>query len=162
MALTLLAKRLPVTVQSIMQGISTVELTGRFQLIDGEIPVLLDVGHNPQAVQTLVDFIRDTYPEKRIHAVFAMMKDKDIPGVLEIMKPVVFRWYFAPLNDNPRCVSETAMREFFQQCKIARVDFGFSGLQEAFANARNNARKGDLILVFGSFFLVSEYLAGLT
>lgn len=162
MALTLMAKRLPVTVQSIMQGISTVELTGRFQLIDGEIPVLLDVGHNPQAVQTLVDFIRDTYPEKRIHAVFAMMKDKDIPGVLEIMKPVVFRWYFAPLNDNPRCVSEASMREFFQQCKIARVDFGFSGLQEAFANARNNARKGDLLLVFGSFFLVSEYLAGLT
>lgn len=162
MALTLLAKRLPVTVQSIMQGISTVQLTGRFQLIDAEIPVLLDVGHNPQAVQTLVDYIRDYYPEKRIHAVFAMMKDKDIPGVLEIMKPVVFRWYFAPLNDNPRCVSEASMREFFQQCKISRVDFGFSGLQEAFASARNNAGKGDLLLVFGSFFLVSEYLAGLT
>ncbi|WP_338040506.1 glutamate ligase domain-containing protein [Methylocucumis oryzae] len=66
---------------------------------------LLDVGHNPQAVTTLAEHLRLYYPDKKIHAVFSMMKDKDIAGVLAIMKPVVEHWYFAPLV-NPRAASE--------------------------------------------------------
>ncbi len=161
MAVTRLSSRLPMSVDSIKQGIASVELTGRFQLINDDITVLLDVGHNPQAVQTLVDFINDNFPGKCIHAVFAMMKDKDISGVIDIMKPVVYQWYFAPLKDNPRCVSEASMQAYFQQCEITNVTFGFSGLQEALNSAKTKAGKSDLLLVFGSFFLVSEYLAGL-
>jgi len=33
---------------------------------------------------------------------------------------------------------------------------GFSGFAQAFAAAKKHAQAGDLILVFGSFFLVSE------
>lgn len=161
MAVTLLSSRLPISVDSIRQGIYSVELTGRFQFIDDEIPVLLDVGHNPQAVQTLVDYLSDNFPDKRIHAVFTMMKDKDILGVINIMKPLVHQWYFAPIKDNPRCASEAMMQEYFEQCKITGVDFGFSGLRDALDNAKAKAGKNDLLLVFGSFFLVSEYLAGL-
>ncbi|PKM36350.1 MAG: bifunctional tetrahydrofolate synthase/dihydrofolate synthase [Gammaproteobacteria bacterium HGW-Gammaproteobacteria-10] len=161
MAVNLMSSRLPITADSIRRGIESVELTGRFQFINDELPVLLDVGHNPQAVKTLVDYLSDNFPDKRIHAVFAMMKDKDIPGVIDIMKPLVHRWYFAPINDNPRCASETMMQEYFEQCKITAVDFGFSGLQDALNSAKAKAGKNDLLLVFGSFFLVSEYLAGL-
>lgn len=161
MAVTQMAERLPIGIESIKRGIETVELTGRFQLIEDDVPVLIDVGHNPQAVQTLVDYINDNFPNKRIHAVFAMMRDKDISGVIEIMKPVIYRWYFAPLKGNPRCASESMMRECFEQCRITGVDFGFSGLQDALINAKSKAGKDDLLLVFGSFFLVSEYLAGL-
>ncbi len=161
MAVTLLSSRLPISVDSIRKGIESVKLTGRFQFINDEIPILLDVGHNPQAVQTLVDYLSTNFSGKRIHAVFTMMKDKDIPGVISIMKPLVHQWYFAPLKENPRCASETMMQEYFEQCKITSVDFGFSGLQDALNSAKNKAGKNDLLLVFGSFFLVSEYLAGL-
>ncbi|MGR9043824.1 MAG: bifunctional tetrahydrofolate synthase/dihydrofolate synthase [Gammaproteobacteria bacterium] len=152
---------LPVGSSAIAQGLNTVQLTGRFQLIKGNIPVLLDVGHNPQAVRTLAEHLRNYYSGQNIHAVFSMMKDKDIGGVLGVMKPVVKDWYFAPLPDNPRCASETQMREMFSQNSIADVNFGFANFTEAFAAARKKAEKDDLLLVFGSFFLVSEYLAGL-
>lgn len=152
---------LPVGSSAIAQGLNTVQLTGRFQLIKGNIPVLLDVGHNPQAVRTLAEHLRNYYSGQNIHAVFSMMKDKDIGGVLGVMKPVVKDWYFAPLPDNPRCAPETQMREMFSQNSIADVNFGFANFTEAFAAARKKAEKDDLLLVFGSFFLVSEYLAGL-
>lgn len=157
LAVAKMAERLPVTEASIRQGLAYVHLAGRFQLIDGEIPVLLDVGHNPQAVRTLADYVTAVFPGRRIHAVFSMMKDKDIAGVLDIMDHVVYDWFFAPLA-NPRAASETMMREIFSQSPVSRVSFGFAGFTEAFAAAKKQSREGDLLLVFGSFFLVSECL----
>jgi len=157
LALTKMDGILPVTEASIKQGLENVRLAGRFQLIDGKIPVLLDVGHNPQAVKTLADYLTAVFPGKRVHAVFSMMKDKDIAGVLEIMNHVVYDWFFAPLA-NPRTATESAMREIFSQSSVSRVSFGFAGFTEAFSAAKNQSREGDLLLVFGSFFLVSECL----
>jgi dihydrofolate synthase/folylpolyglutamate synthase len=157
LAVTQLTKTLPVSEASIRQGLEKVQLTGRFQLIAGEIPVLLDVGHNPQAVRTLVEYVTNMFPGRRIHAVFSMMKDKDIAGVLEIMNPVVHDWFFAPLA-NPRAATEPVMREIFLQSSVSDVSFGFSGFAEAFSAAKNQSQKGDLLLVFGSFFLVSDCL----
>ncbi|MFU8789409.1 MAG: bifunctional tetrahydrofolate synthase/dihydrofolate synthase [Methylobacter sp.] len=157
LAVTKMSKVLPVTETSIKQGLAYVRLAGRFQLIDGKIPVLLDVGHNPQAVRTLADYVTAAFPGKRIHAVFSMMKDKDIAGVLEIMNVVVYDWFFAPLA-NPRAATESVMRDIFSQSPVSRVSFGFSGFAEAFSAAKNQSQEGDLLLVFGSFFLVSECL----
>jgi dihydrofolate synthase/folylpolyglutamate synthase len=152
-----MAEILPVTEAAIKQGLEKTQLAGRFQLIDGEIPVLLDVGHNPEAVKTLAEYVAAVFPGRRIHAVFSMMKDKDIAGVLEIMNHVVYDWFFAPLA-NPRTATESVMREIFSQSSVDRVSFGFSGFAEAFSAAKCQSREGDLLLVFGSFFLVSECL----
>lgn len=157
LAIRLLAERLPVSVAAIGRGIGHVELAGRFQLISGDIPVLIDVGHNPEAVSTLVDYLQAYFPDKRVLAVFSMMKDKDISGVLEIMKPVVTQWFFAPLA-NTRATSETAMREIFLQSSMPNVSFGHTGFSDAFSAAKEYAQVGDLLLVFGSFFLVSDCL----
>ena len=78
LAVTKMDKILPVTEASIKQGLANVHLAGRFQLIDGDIPVLLDVGHNPQAVRTLADYLAAVFPGRRIHAVFSMtVRDRD-------------------------------------------------------------------------------------
>ena len=148
---------LPVSEASIKQGLSNVHLAGRFQLIEGEIPVLLDVGHNPEAVKTLADYLITAFPDTRIHAVFSMMKDKDIAGVLDIMHLVVYDWFFAPLA-NPRAATEIVMRDIFLQSPVSQVHFGYTGFNEAFSAAKSQWRIGDLLLVFGSFFLVSECL----
>jgi dihydrofolate synthase/folylpolyglutamate synthase len=159
-AVTQLDRLLPVTEAAIKQGLSHVHLAGRFQLIDGEIPVLLDVGHNPEAVRTLADYVTANFPGRRVHAVFSMMKDKDIANVLEIMNPVVYDWFFAPLA-NPRAATEAVMREIFSQSSVSKVSFGFSGFTEAFTAAKNQSKESNLLLVFGSFFLVSECLVEL-
>jgi dihydrofolate synthase/folylpolyglutamate synthase len=157
LAVELLAKSLPVSDLSIRTGLKNIHLLGRFQLINDKIPVLLDVGHNPEAVKTLVDYLKKAFPGKRIHAIFSMMKDKDIAGVLEIMNPVVYDWFFAPLA-NPRAASEALMREIFSTSSVPRISFGFTGFAEAFNAAKNQSLENDLLLVFGSFFLVSDCL----
>jgi len=157
LAVEVLAKSLPVSDMAIRIGLKNIQLLGRFQLIDDKIPVLIDVGHNPEAVKTLVDYLNMTFPDKRIHAVFSMMKDKDIAGVLEIMNPVVYDWFFAPIA-NPRAATEPLMRKIFSQSSVSRISFGFTGFADAFNAAKNQSLENDLLLVFGSFFLVSDCL----
>jgi dihydrofolate synthase/folylpolyglutamate synthase len=157
LAVEVLAKSLPVSDMAIRIGLKNIQLLGRFQLIDDKIPVLVDVGHNPEAVKTLVEYLNMTFPDKRIHAVFSMMKDKDIAGVLEIMNPVVYDWFFAPIA-NPRAATEPLMRKIFSQSSVSRISFGFTGFADAFNAAKNQSLENDLLLVFGSFFLVSDCL----
>ena len=157
MAVTQMEKLLPVTEGSIHRGLQTVQLKGRFQLVKGDIPVFLDVAHNPQAVRMLLDYLVDEFSGKKIHAVFSMMKDKDINGVIEIINPVVHHWFITPLN-TPRAASESYMQDCFRDCRLSNVSFGYKDFSEAYDAAKKNAEHGDLILIFGSFFLVSEYL----
>lgn len=158
MAVCCLLERLPVAQSAIREGLRNAQLSGRFQLIDGKPPVLLDVGHNPQAVQTLLSYLRTYFPDVKIHALFAMMKDKDIAGVLAMMRDRVDHWYLAPLK-NPRAANEEVLNAYFQQQDITNVNKGYVDFSAAFDAARRQAGPGELILIFGSFFLVSEYLS---
>ena len=158
MAVMSLQAPLPVAESAIRQGLQQAKLQGRFQLIPGDNPILLDVGHNPQAAQTLVDYLQTYFPAVKIHAVFAMMKDKDIPGVLAKMQVCAAQWYLAPLQ-NPRAAPDELLNTYFQQLDIENVNRGYADFAAAFQDARSKALPGEMILIFGSFFLVSEYLS---
>lgn len=160
-AIEQLQARLPVAESAIRAGLLAVSLQGRFQLIASDIPVLLDVGHNPQAVTTLFDYVSQTFPNTRIHAVFAMMRDKDIRSVINIMQPLVYDWFVAPLDNNPRAASMPMLAGIFKELGITRVSGDFKDFNAAFKQAVCHANVGELIVVFGSFFLVSAYLAEL-
>jgi dihydrofolate synthase/folylpolyglutamate synthase len=159
MAVQQLNNRLPVAEAAIQAGLKNVQLAGRFQRIDldNETPLLLDVGHNPEAVSSLADYLDCAFPNRRVHAIFSMMKDKDIAGVVKIMAPTVHFWHFVPLT-TPRAISITAVQEIFSQCQITNVSFDYTEFAGAFATARKHCQKNDLLLVFGSFFLVSDCL----
>jgi dihydrofolate synthase/folylpolyglutamate synthase len=158
MAVELLQSRLPVKSCSMVQGLMKIDLPGRFQWIDRRVPVLLDVAHNPQAVAVLADYLRHEFANRTIDVVFAMMKDKDITGVINTMKPLIRNWYFAPLPEVSRAADKFFMADCFQQCAIESIDFSCRDFVHAFEIAEQRAATNGLILIFGSFFLVSEYL----
>lgn len=150
--------RLPVPPTAIREGLAGVVLAGRFQYIPGSVPVLLDVAHNPQAVRVLANHLRRRFSRKTIHAVFAVMRDKDIPGVIDSIKELIEDWYLAPLKIS-RAASADQLLAVFDDLGVSAVHSGFSDAASAFRAARQNAESDHLLLVFGSFFLVSEYLA---
>ncbi len=153
-----LQDKLAVSEQAIHYGLSHAELSGRFQLIQHAVPVLLDVSHNPQAAQSLVDYLSSDFNDRPIHALFTMMSDKDMQGVINIMQPIIHQWYITPL-DNPRTTKENDTLDIFNKAQIP-VKSGFEDFLSAFYHAEQQAiQDNGLILIFGSFFLVSEYLS---
>ncbi|QXP86937.1 bifunctional tetrahydrofolate synthase/dihydrofolate synthase [Methylococcus capsulatus] len=150
--------RLPVPEAAVRAGLASVHLPGRFQIQEGEPTVLLDVAHNPHAVRVLAEFLRQFKRGRPVHAVFAMMRDKDIRGVVECIRDLVDDWYLAPLQ-LPRAATPEILLPVFSALGISQVQQGFADAAEVFARVRRNAENDSIILVFGSFFLVAEYLA---
>ena len=161
-AIHLARKEKPVSVDSIRKGLSTVNLAGRFQLISGVKPeVLLDVAHNPQAARALAQSLKQMFPNRKIHAVFSIMGDKDIEGVLLPMKSIIDRWYMSPLN-MPRAASEHDINKAFTACSIVPHGRRFTGFRTAFEAAKQDCSDNHLIVIFGSFFLVAKYLTDIS
>lgn len=158
-AVQALQNRIPVSKLAIQQGLGSANLLGRFQLINTSPAVLLDVSHNPQAAQTLVEYLQSEFKNTPVHAVFTMMGDKDLPGVINLVQPCIKHWYISPL-DNPRTSTDTDLKKAFASCHNTQVSYGFTDFRAAFNAAKTQAQADNgLILVFGAFFLVSECLS---
>ena len=156
--LRLLDESRSVSLEAITQGLKSVKLPGRFQYFPGDIPVLLDVAHNPQSVGILARHLAKHYAGRKVRAVFSVMRDKDIAGIVRLIKDHVDGWYLVPLNMT-RAASPVELGEILHNEGVEHVKLGFSGVGEALEAARSDSDPGDMVLVFGSFFLVSDYLA---
>ncbi|MFM8331824.1 MAG: bifunctional tetrahydrofolate synthase/dihydrofolate synthase [Candidatus Methylumidiphilus sp.] len=148
----------PVSAEAIRTGLRTVKLDGRFQYFPGSPPVLLDVAHNPQAAGNLAEYLRAEFAGKSIHAVFAVMRDKDVAGIVQPLREVVRHWYLAPIPLQ-RSAPESELSAVFAELSVAEVTGGFATAADAIAAARAAAPADGLVLVFGTFPLVSEFLA---
>lgn len=154
MALQQLADRLPVAPQHLKQGLLAMQLAGRFQLLPGEPCTILDVAHNPQSAQVLADNLRTMPLSGDTHAVVAMLADKDLKATLHHLKGVVQRWYPAAL-----AVPRGADAALLQQALAAigeSGEFAYPTVSAALVAARQQARPGDRIVIFGSFYTVAE------
>lgn len=157
MAVECLADALPVTESAIDRGVASSRLKGRMQIFDGEIPLILDVAHNAQAVTALCENLRTMLPEHRLHAVFGLLSDKDLGAILQPISPMIESWYLVSI--------ETARGQSAQQLAGRLRDTGIQGPIGCFDNvaaavdaAKSAAVQGDAILVFGSFILVGAAL----
>ncbi|MFI4887507.1 MAG: bifunctional tetrahydrofolate synthase/dihydrofolate synthase, partial [Burkholderiales bacterium] len=92
-----LRERLPVSGGAVRDGLVRVELPGRFQVLPGRPTIILDVAHNPQAARVLSDALSTMGFFPRTLAVFGMLADKDIDGVVQALAPRIEAWYIAPL-----------------------------------------------------------------
>jgi dihydrofolate synthase/folylpolyglutamate synthase len=149
---------LPVTESAIREGLRQVRLLGRLQLFEGRVPVIVDVAHNSQSVGILAEHLQQQFPGRVIHAVFAMMRDKNIPETIARMRNLVKHWYAAPLSlQRAAPVEELITR--LREAGVESAQGDFSSAAEAFAAATRNAQNDELIVVFGTFPLVAEVLS---
>jgi dihydrofolate synthase/folylpolyglutamate synthase len=158
-ALEALHQRLPINAQAVRSGLALVELPGRFQIVAGQPVLVLDVGHNPQAVAVLAQNLDQMGFYPRTHAVFGAMRDKDLAGVLKPVAPLVDAWY---LTDLPIARAATAeeLRPVATAASAGREApvSTYSDPSAALAAALAAADPADRIVVFGSFYTVGGVL----
>lgn len=158
-ALEALRPVLPVTAQAVRNGLATVELPGRFQIVPGQPMLVLDVAHNPHSVAALAENLDAMGFYPRTHAVFGVMADKDLAPILARMGPLVEHWYFTDLP-TPRAAAAADVQAAWQaQNKRTDVNAAtFADPEAALQAAVAAANPTDRIVVFGSFFTVGGVL----
>jgi dihydrofolate synthase/folylpolyglutamate synthase len=159
-ALDSLRQQCPVTMNDIRSGLLTAENPGRFQVLPGQPMLILDVAHNPHAAQALAGSLKSLPRGGRTLAVFAMLGDKDIAGVIKAVQPHIDHWYAAGIA-GPRGMSAAAIEQKLIAEGITRVT-RCASVTAALETARGAAGVDDKILVFGSFYTVSEAMQALS
>ncbi len=159
-ALEALSDRLPVTMQAIRPGLIETELAGRFQVVPGKPAIVLDVGHNPQAIKVLADNIASMGFFDRTHAVLGMLADKDIAGALLPLKGKVDYWHLATLQ-GPRGTTAEALAALLVEQQLGGEIHTYDSPRAAMLAAKGAAGESDRILAFGSFYTVAGALEAL-
>lgn len=165
-ALESVRDRLSIPQQAVRLGLLQASLPGRFQILPGQSTVILDVAHNPHAAAVLAQNLDSMGFHPYTHAVFGMLNDKDVAGVVQKMGTRIDHWYCAGLP-GPRGLSPQSLVDQVQQhlpkagAGEAPTVQGCADPVSAFALARERAAEGDRIVVFGSFLTVAAILQSL-
>lgn len=117
-------------------------LPGRFEIVDGSPPIVLDVAHNPEAITNLLQGLKRRYGAARIGFVFGALSDKPIEPMLKLLADTGPVW-FAPVAD-ARGAKPLASPG------VAAVNSVAQGLEAA------ELHRPDVICVTGSFSVVRQ------
>lgn len=159
-ALDALGDKLPVTMQAIRPGLIETELAGRFQVLPGKPAVVLDVGHNPQAIKVLTDNLENMGFFDRTFAVVGILSDKDIVTALQPLKGRVDVWHVASLG-GPRGTQAETLAAIIVASQLGGEIVIHASPEAAMQAAKGQAAESDRILAFGSFHTVAGALQAL-
>src|SRR5262249_13665506 len=149
--------RVPLSLGEIKKGLALAHIDGRLQVIPGRPSIILDVAHNPHAARSLASGLGDMGFAENTFAVFAMLADKDIAGVVDAMKGRIDRWYVAAAQADRAASAEKVAEILFARHLGDRTRM-FATVASALEAAGGDAGPNDGIVVFGSFYTVAEAL----
>ncbi|QIM63028.1 bifunctional folylpolyglutamate synthase/dihydrofolate synthase [Pasteurellaceae bacterium Orientalotternb1] len=164
-------KALPLEISDelISQGIAETQMTGRFQqLTESDLqnfsgirplaPVIVDVGHNPHAARYLAERLQAMKSSSpKIYAVFSVLVDKDLSGIVEPLADVIDEWHCAGLHGFRGQSGEQVSEKLLQVLPTAKVRT-YDDVPVASQNVFQLATKKDMIIVFGSFHTVADFM----
>ena len=157
-ALDIVRDTVPVSTNHIYQGLLKTELPGRFQVLPGRPKVIFDVAHNPNAVQALSNSLSDMGGYQKTYAVFAILNDKDIGGVVQALIPEIDIWLVTGISSS-RGASADEIVKALGNAGVGKLNgsiFTFPDPIAAYVFACKQSTINDRICVFGSFYVVGK------
>jgi len=135
-----------------VNGFSTVQWPGRFEILKVRPTIIVDSAHNPDSTQKLRKTIEDYLPGKAIILIFGASEDKDVYGMFSALLPGV-RLVIATQSTHPRALEAEKIisiaEEFNTQAIIVKE------VTHAFEKALELAGSEDVIVATGSLFIAA-------
>ena len=159
-AVSLLQNKLPVKLSAIKEGIKDSRIDGRLQILSNEPYIVADVAHNTDAALNLYNFISTSKRDGKVYAVFSILENKDIKKVLMPFINIVDEWFVSEINDSKAQKIDVIIKTLQKYNKKVVVN-KFNTVNQAYKNAYKKCNLNDNIIIYGSFFTVSESMHGM-
>ena len=130
------------------------KLKGRWQTITQTPLVIADTGHNEDGIKQVLENL-DRYEYKNLHMVFGTVNDKDIDKILQML-PNNANYYFVKASV-PRALESAELQKNASKFKLKGE--AFQTVETGLKAAKKAYKKGDLIFVGGSTFVVGDLLS---
>lgn len=129
-------------------------LVGRFQKISDDPVIIIDGAHNRDGVQRLIKDVNRFFSDRQVYAIYGASNDKEVDQLLRFV-PDEWRFNFTEFKNKRSCT----IKELKEQTKnFSFQKKYFESPREAFNEVQSIINKEDVIVVFGSFFLLEEII----
>ncbi|MGM0541002.1 MAG: bifunctional folylpolyglutamate synthase/dihydrofolate synthase [Pseudomonadota bacterium] len=149
--------------EAIKLGLQQVTHSGRLQSLElGAQSWLIDVAHNPQSALALANYLQQQtkHSELQYLSLFSVLSDKDALPMVQQIAPFVSRWVIADLQI-PRATSVEDLRALLNKAGVKDSAIVVKkNMEDAVAYAQMSSAED--VLVWGSFFTVSQLFANLS
>lgn len=145
---------------AVPEGLAGVSLPGRFQRLAERPEIIADVAHNPDSAAALAALLAEHPTPGRSIAVFAVLADKDLDGIVAPLAGCFSAWHVAGLPG----VARAEVPEPLAVRLALRVGVPVTphaDVAAALVAAREQACLADRVIVFGSFHTVGAAMASL-
>lgn len=133
--------------------VKNTNLLGRWQIINESPKIIVDTGHNEDAILNIVNQINEE-SYKNLHIIFGMADDKEIDNVLSLLpKEAIYHFVNA---DSPRSISSNELKN--RALKFDLHGESYPSVNSALNYVKNIAGLKDLIFIGGSTFVVAEII----
>lgn len=147
------ARALGISDEFIKKGIESTVIHARMEIISRSPVIMLDGGHNPECAAALESVLVRFAGDKSITVLIGMMADKDTKDYLAAILPHCKTAVFTKPS-NPRAEDENVLlRE--GKC-FCRDVVSVKDPKDAYKKAESLVKNGDMLLVCGSFYLLSD------
>jgi dihydrofolate synthase/folylpolyglutamate synthase len=155
-ALSLLARlELLPELSVIEKCLADLKVEGRFQKLSDSPKVYTDVAHNPESARYLKQKLLELKQQGfKIHALIAMLADKDKASVINEVSELIDFWSLASL-DGPRAEQASNLLPLLTQAQQQSANI-FDSVHMALDSQLSQLDDQTAMIVFGSFFTVAE------
>ena len=154
-------KILPNIDESIIEkGLSKASLPGRFEVIDHlkhyeHIPeIVLDGAHTVNSITLTLDTLNKMYEGYKVNLLFACAADKDIKDIAALFKYRFYNIYLTIPGDVKKSDINSAIESFKNNNLNFEADEDYKKIIRK--ALKDSSEKGHILLVTGSFYLLSE------
>ncbi|MCE9626270.1 MAG: hypothetical protein K8R69_12605, partial [Deltaproteobacteria bacterium] len=142
----------PWSEEELKRGLAQAQNPGRLEWIKGTPTILFDGAHNPQALEALLEYLRERHAGRKLAVVFGMSKEKDRASALRLISALQADFYFTAFP-NARSLDSESWRRAAKDAGI-KGEF-FEDPRDALSAASTRHPPPDLVVVTGSLFLVA-------
>ena len=139
--------------EQLREGLRNANWPGRFEVMRTSPLVIMDGAHNSHGVLALSRTLEALLPNRRIRLVAGILRDKKPRDLLRMLEPYVLKVY-ACAPDIPRATDATELANIARE--IGLVAAPYQSVADALRTALHDASAGDVVLVAGSLYTVSE------
>ena len=153
----ILSDQLDIRKEAIVNGLLNCKLKGRIEITSKNPFIIADVAHNPEAALSLNNFIYKSKNKGKVYAVFSVLEDKSIEDIVTPFIELVDEWHISKIN-SIRARPTIEILNTIRSIKDDALIYTSDNLHKAYMNAYEKSSVDDNIVVFGSFYTVSECL----
>jgi len=148
--LAVVDSEIPVTEEAIRSGLAAVRWPGRFEIVRDAPLTILDGAHNVDGIEAVVREIGLLGRERRVHVLFAVMRDKDWRSMVKALGPVCASAIVTEVFPHRGLEAVRPIKVFSQHCSTTCEPDPIA----AWERLQARALAGDVLLATGSLFLI--------